>query len=296
MGCGGSSKKTTKSPPPAGSMEQQSFEDIIESRGRSSTGYDTLSSIQSDRLTHWNDAAINPGFLFSRLRQAQTLKNTQLDSACMILKQTFDSAISRLDEVNENNYNVVTMMLQHARDALTEWTHGDTNNLYDIPLQEIEMKAKDANVDIMSGDEGLIVGKFSIVSSTSTEDSTSISHIFVDPQFLFDKLSHAQRLKQSYKIDKATNILQKAFDNAIQDLDSLEEKYFKATTALMQHMRDALTEWKASNTTYDIPLDSIAEDKMFRKFISRNTIDDRFSTTQKSISVSPTRHSKRNGR
>ena len=95
-------------------------------------------------------------------------------------------------------------------------------------------------------------------------------------------------------------------------MDSLEEKYFKATTALMQHMRNALTEWKASNTTYDIPLDSIAEDvtycrnevyyriflnveKMFRKFISRNTIDDRFSS-QKSISVSPTRHSKRNGR
>jgi len=263
----------------------------------------TTSSAPSPRKAESNEpfligSTTQPGYLFSRLRQAQQLKEVQLDSACVILKQTFDRGISRLDQVNEHDYNVVTMLLEHMRDALAEWTHAkDEFDLYDIPLQEIEMKAMDANVDIMSsGDEGFVVGKASIVSSTSSvseEESTSITHIFVDPQFLYDKLAHAQRLKQSFEIDAALKILRSTFDNAIQDLDFVDEKYFKATTALMQHMRDAQKEWTAGNSLYDIPIDSIAKDRHLKPFLLQNY--ERIDALAQTPSGHPS-YLKRNGR
>jgi len=238
-------------------------------------------------------AAVDPSYLFSRLRQANLIKEEKLDSACVILKQTYDSGVSQLDAVSENDYFVVTMLLQHARDALTEWTHSmDDTNLYDIPLQEIEMKASEANVEfVSSGDESSIaVRKFSIVSST--EDSTSIMHIFVDPQFLYSKLRHAQSLKRSHQMQAARKILRTTFDNAIQDLDALDEKYFKATTELMQHIRDALTEWDNGNEVYNIPIDIISQDMELSPFVSQNTLEDIYAGDS-SLDRTPL---KRNGR
>ena len=43
--------------------------------------------------------------------------------ACELARQTFDAAISRLDEVEEQNYKESTLMMQMLRDNLTLWTN-----------------------------------------------------------------------------------------------------------------------------------------------------------------------------
>lgn len=279
MGCGGSSKKE---------------------KGQNLESAETAAHAESKSMfPRWSGkAAVDPSYLFSRLRQANLIKEENLDSACVILKQTFDVAMSQLDAVSEHDYFVVTMLLQHARDALTEWTHSmDDTNLYDIPLQEIEMKASEVNVEfVSSGDENsIVVGRFSIVSSTSTEESTSITNIFVDPQFLYSKLRHAQNLKRSQQMQVARKILRSTFENAIQDLDALDEKYFKATTELMQHIRDALTEWDNGNEVYNIPIDIISQDMELGPFVSQNTLEDIYAGDSSLPSLDRT-PLKRNGR
>ncbi|WP_411025099.1 14-3-3 family protein, partial [Salmonella sp. s54836] len=50
--------------------------------------------------------------------------------------------------------------------------------------------------------------------------------------------------------DKACEMAKKAFDNAIQELDSLEEDCYKDSTLIMQLLRDNLTLW-TSDTNQD---------------------------------------------
>jgi hypothetical protein len=46
----------------------------------------------------------------------------QPDKACELAKKSFDSAIEKLDTLNDNSYKDSTLIMQLLRDNLTLWT------------------------------------------------------------------------------------------------------------------------------------------------------------------------------
>ena len=66
-----------------------------------------------------------------------------------------------------------------------------------------------------------------------------------DPAKLNAALKYAEKMHQEGSRDKATEIAKNAFDDAIANLDSVEEETYKDTTLVMQLLRDKLTKWAA---------------------------------------------------
>ena len=94
--------------------------------------------------------------------------------------------------------------------------------------------------------------QYSDASKAAYDKATSLSRTGLPP-------THPIRLGLalsfavfSYEIlkdhERAIQIAKAAFDEAISDLDSLSENYYKDTTLILQLLRDNLTQWTLSNT------------------------------------------------
>jgi len=59
--------------------------------------------------------ALNYSVFFYEVRSDRT-------KACQLAKETFDSAIGDIDQINEEHYKDATTIMQLIRDNLTLWT------------------------------------------------------------------------------------------------------------------------------------------------------------------------------
>jgi len=90
-------------------------------------------------------SVVDPVFLYSEAKKAQEIKDRgQVDDACKVLKDTFDGAIMNMDNLSEDSFRNVSLIMQVMRDGLTQWTNGDVS--YDLPLGNVE-----AMLNISSG-------------------------------------------------------------------------------------------------------------------------------------------------
>ncbi|OWF44887.1 14-3-3 protein epsilon [Mizuhopecten yessoensis] len=186
------------------------------------------------------------------------------DQACITAKQSFDAAIKELDKLPEENYKDSTLIMQLLRDNLTLWTsEKQTNDKDDEGLLTDHLVMKEKPPEEMQGDYYRYLAEFAV----GNERQETAEHSLTSYKLAAEKAdalqsTHPIKLGLAlnfsvfyYEIlnsaDRACSVAKTAFDDAIQELDSLNEESYKDSTLIMQLLRDNLTLWTADMSVKD---------------------------------------------
>ncbi|RUS83541.1 hypothetical protein EGW08_008720 [Elysia chlorotica] len=175
------------------------------------------------------------------------------EEACKLAKAAFDEAIAQLDQLNEESYKDSTLIMQLLRDNLTELLSKhliqkaqDDSNHYDSHVFYLKMQGdyyRYLSEVSVNDDRKANVTK----SNEAYQKATDIAKSKMLPTHPI-RLGLALNFSVFYyeimnEPEEACKLAKAAFDEAIAQLDQLNEESYKDSTLIMQLLRDNLTLW-----------------------------------------------------
>ncbi|MGH0166350.1 UNVERIFIED_CONTAM: hypothetical protein FKN15_066771 [Acipenser sinensis] len=172
------------------------------------------------------------------------------EQACALAKSAFDEAIAELDTLNEDSYKDSTLIMQLLRDNLTV----NAADPFHVTSSIAPPPPPGAHIGLISGFAFIFK---SIVPATIENSQQAYQEAFEISKKEMQP-THPIRLGLAlnfsvfyYEIlnspEQACALAKSAFDEAIAELDTLNEDSYKDSTLIMQLLRDNLTLWTSDN-------------------------------------------------